>query len=118
MDFLYASGCRPNSSVAHAAASATSAAPLRWLFSKGCPYGVRSVSIAAARDGPLETLQFLAESPAAQRWSADLVTEMLQAAGAFGKLDTAKWLRSEHCAQWPAALQHSSRKWKGDCLQW
>jgi hypothetical protein len=118
MDFLYANGCRLNSSVAHAAASAPTAAPLRWLFSKGCPYGVRGVSIAAARDGPLETLQFIASSPAAQQWNDALLTELLQAAGAYGKLDTAKWLRSEHNAQWPAALQHSGRKWKGECLQW
>jgi hypothetical protein len=52
---------------------------------------------------------------------AELLTDALNCASAFGQLQAAKWLR-QHGAQWPAVLRHTEHgfvmEWRGESLAW
>eukprot|EP00953_Heterococcus_sp_UTEX-ZZ885_P036527 18803-Heterococcus_DN1.PRE.3 len=56
-------------------------------------------------------------------FTAEQLTELLNIAGALGKLATAKWLRRQG-AQWPTVLKHSNYydHWQGqwfcEALDW
>jgi hypothetical protein len=115
MHFLYANGCRPTTAVMLAAAACQSAEPLQWLLSN-TSHGLNAhkASLAAACGGSVEVLQFL--QPLAQ-WSPQMLTELLQAAGAHKRLAAAKWFRQQGAA-WPALLQYNCKKWDGECLDW
>jgi hypothetical protein len=116
MAFLYSIGCQAIPSVAQEAAACPSAEPLRWLLSSTY-YKLNPAedSLAAARGGSVQVLQFL--QPLAH-WNAQMLTQLLQAAGAHKRLAAAQWLR-EQGAAWPVRLQDRwGKQWRGPCLEW
>jgi hypothetical protein len=60
-------------------------------------------------------LQYLAEQ--CDSFTSKKLQEMLNAAGAYGKLDAAVWLRQQG-AEWPAVLKFTWKVWEGDTLAW
>eukprot|EP00953_Heterococcus_sp_UTEX-ZZ885_P020051 11208-Heterococcus_DN1.PRE.1 len=116
MAFLYSIGCQAIPSVAQEAAACPSAEPLRWLLSSTY-YKLNPAedSLAAAHGGSVQVLQFL--QPLAH-WNAQMLTQLLQAAGAHKRLAAAQWLR-EQGAAWPVRLQDRwGKQWRGPCLEW
>jgi hypothetical protein len=116
MAFLYSIGCQAIPSVGQEAAACPSAEPLRWLLSSTY-YKLNPAedSLAAACGGSVQVLQFL--QPLAH-WNAQMLTTLLQAAGAHKRLAAVQWLR-EQGAAWPARLRDRwGKQWRGPCLEW
>jgi hypothetical protein len=85
---------------------------LRWLRECDCPCTVPDVCIEAALGGAVNVLEYLYEQLPAPTLLA-YSSNMLNAAGAIGKLDTAKWLR-QRGADWPAVLSFEDTTGGGD----
>jgi hypothetical protein len=88
---------------------------LRWLHEQGCPWYIQIVCLTAAAADHLPIIQYvLSVEPAV---SAAQLTQMLNAAGRYNWLSTAKLLR-EAGAEWPAKLKYHKHPWNTDALQW
>eukprot|EP00953_Heterococcus_sp_UTEX-ZZ885_P028200 15048-Heterococcus_DN1.PRE.2 len=97
---------------------------VRWAQQAGCEFGdAGEIAQHAARLGSLETLQYMQQQQIV--WTAAELSELLNAAGAYEHLDTAKWLRQQG-AEWPVELKHTFTPlhrtvlthWKGKTLAW
>jgi hypothetical protein len=91
---------------------------LRWLRERGCPWIVSEVCINAARYGFTDILEYILKQ--GDVLDAELLTELLNDAGAFDQLPIVQWLR-QHSASLPAALgsgQCYFHRWGGESLAW
>eukprot|EP00953_Heterococcus_sp_UTEX-ZZ885_P029603 15703-Heterococcus_DN1.PRE.3 len=111
LNLLYDNGFKPNGDAVKAAGAAATTEPLRWLFSKGCPHYYKA-DYAAAKNAPLEVLQFL-QANLEQQWTAQELRFLLLLAGEGGRLENCKWLRQQGAA-WPQHLEG----WPDDCVEW
>jgi hypothetical protein len=111
LNLLYDNGYKPDFYAVQAAGAAATTEPLRWLFSKGFTSHGKA-DYAAAKNAPLEVLQFLHDH-SEQSWSAPELRYLLWAAGSGGRLDNCKWLRQQG-APWPQYLD----PWAQNCIDW
>jgi hypothetical protein len=88
--FLHAAECPWDSRACYAAAKQQQLHVLRWLCEHECPLDAASVCTAAAESGSVATMAYLQEQQSMT--SADALTAMLHAAGAYDQLAAAKWL--------------------------
>eukprot|EP00953_Heterococcus_sp_UTEX-ZZ885_P019956 11147-Heterococcus_DN1.PRE.3 len=92
---------------------------LCWLRANGCPWIVSDAFIGAARNGSTDILDYVIQQ--GEVLSAELLTEALNAAGMYNKLQAAQWLR-QHGAEWPAVLGYNEEdhveRWSGESLAW
>jgi hypothetical protein len=51
------------------------------------------------------------------QWSEQLLTQMLNTAGAFRHLAAVQWLRQQG-AQWPPVLRLCDKRWGRDVITW
>jgi hypothetical protein len=91
----------------------------RWLMEHRCPtYGIHE---SAAQGGSIDALEYLPHRGI--MFTARILRDMLQIAGACNKLAAAKWLRAQG-AEWPDVLSWQQRwsepalAWSGDTLAW
>eukprot|EP00953_Heterococcus_sp_UTEX-ZZ885_P040511 20698-Heterococcus_DN1.PRE.3 len=83
------------------AAESGNLATLRWLIENGCPWDPHSLALQTARSGSIECMEFIRNNGVAL--GANVLTEMLNAAGCEGKLAAVQWLRQAG-ADWPDEL--------------
>jgi hypothetical protein len=92
---------------------------LRLARALGCPCDLSKAFTAAAKYGYADILAYVIEQ--GEALDAGLLTQALNSAGAFGKLQAVQWLR-QHGAQWPAVLSYADegnvRQWSGESLAW
>jgi hypothetical protein len=92
---------------------------LRWLREHGCPWHVSDVCDNAAANGFPDVLDYVIEQ--GEVLDADVLTDALNWAGAFNRLETAQWLR-QRGAEWPAVLGGGDdpelQPWRGESLAW
>jgi hypothetical protein len=113
--FLRGYNCPWDETVTNAAAENGRHHTLQWLHAAECPWEYNTLCIKAAQGGIIVMLEWLrTQGPI---WSAILMTDMLNAAGAFSKLAAAQWLRQQG-ATWPAVLHYGGRKWSAERLAW
>jgi hypothetical protein len=119
IQYLRATGCPWEASACTAAVmcfsdSATtqssSAATLQWLHQHGCPWNLTELYRLAAERGDIAVLSYIIQQGGVPE--AAVMTEMLNATGALGKLDAAKWLRQQD-AEWSAVLEYDIRHGHG-----
>jgi hypothetical protein len=85
---------------------------VRWLREAGCPWVLKDVCKGAARCGNTNVLDYVVEQ--GEVLDAEVLSEALNYAGMYNKLQSALWLR-QRGADWPAELGESD----GPCvLQW
>jgi hypothetical protein len=96
---------------------------LQWLHSNGCPCDVPSACENAAIRGCIDTIELVLQlhSTSLSELSASQLTQVLNAAGTFGQLAAAKWLRQQG-ADWPVLLEYRSSTgtidWAPETLAW
>jgi hypothetical protein len=112
-EYLHITGCAWNANTCSRAAESGQLDALHWLREHGCPWSVHDVCIYTARTGHTHIFDYVIEQ--GEVLDAQLLTEALNCAGAFSRLQLAKWLR-QHGAQWPAVLQR--REQSGMVLPW
>eukprot|EP00953_Heterococcus_sp_UTEX-ZZ885_P020286 11358-Heterococcus_DN1.PRE.2 len=97
---------------------------LRYMHKRDWPWeAVRACELAAA-SGSIGIIKYIVEQDSLVFTAAQL-TNMLNAAGCNGELETAKWLRQQG-AQWPAVLVYNDHypphshawPWRGETLSW
>jgi hypothetical protein len=103
--YLRAEDCPWDKDACDLAARNDKVGVLRWLRECGCPCAVPDVCIEAALGGAINVLEYLFEQLPAPTLLA-YSSAMLNAAGAIGELDTAKWLR-QRGADWPGVLMRT-----------
>jgi hypothetical protein len=108
-------GCAWDASACTNAAGGGHLDVLRWLRANGCPWVVHDMCISAARSSRTDVLDYLIEQ--GEVLEAELLTDVLNLAGACNKLLSAQWLR-QHDAQWPAVLKYRALQWSGESLAW
>jgi hypothetical protein len=120
--WLHAQQCPWNDSVTRAAALWSRCEVLQWLIGAGCPFSAHALCTSAVlgfKGSDFSVLQYLHEQAIAAEPA--VLTLMLNAAGAHGKLAVAQWLR-QRGAEWPAVLRFPSLSgdiyWHGDTLAW
>jgi uncharacterized metal-binding protein len=114
--YLHAAGCAWDASACTYAAIYGAIEVLQWLRENGCPWDSSAVCKLAAYYGFPAILDCVIEQ--GEVLDAELLTEALNGAGAYGKLQAAQWLK-EHGAEWPVVLKHSDgRQWSGESLAW
>jgi hypothetical protein len=114
--YLYAGGCPWSTRACNEAARNGHADTLRWLYEHGCPCKTNEdVHVSAARGGSVNALVFLQQQGIV--FTADMLRDMLNVAGAHSKLAAAAWLR-EQGAQWPAELKWYEQPWSDDAVAW
>jgi hypothetical protein len=112
------------SSVHEAAAEGGQASLLRWLRDEGHSWSKNrdNMLISAARGGSIETLDYLLSFNCLEPADPAVLTQAMNAAGAFDHLSAVQWLRREHRAEWPAVLSYvrlrQTLRWFGPVLQW
>jgi hypothetical protein len=111
-------------SVTGAAATGCQIEALRWLLAQGCPEDPLQMCVSAAEGGCIELmteyLQQVQQSTATAEAQQQLLTDMLNAAGAHNKLEAAQWAR-ERGAEWPERLHYegtSYADWCSATLDW
>jgi hypothetical protein len=109
--------------VTAAAAKGCETELVHWLLAQGCPADPTQMCESAAQGGSIELmaeyLQQLQCSTATAEAQQELLTDMLNAAGAHGHLAAAQWVRERGTA-WPEALhfEQTSTDWYGATLAW
>jgi hypothetical protein len=131
IQYLREAGCPWDASACTAAAGYHSrriktaderCATLKWLLDNGCPWNIAEVRKEAAANG-IDMLAYVIQHGGVP--DAAELTQMLNAAGAFGKLEAVKWLRQQG-ADWPAVLQYQYlfcnaplvQAWSVSTLKW
>eukprot|EP00953_Heterococcus_sp_UTEX-ZZ885_P003691 2507-Heterococcus_DN1.PRE.4 len=117
-EYLLTVGCELDFEACSRAAEGGHTDTLRWLLEQECPWSVHEVCMSAARNGYTDILDFVVEQ--GEVLVAELLTQLLNEAGAFGQLPAVQWLR-QHGAAWPAALGFGQRhfhQWGGESLAW
>jgi hypothetical protein len=88
---------------------------LRWAHEQGMIRDVQGVRVAAANSGQLPVIEYMLDiEPAA---TAAQLTEMLNMAGAWNRLEAVQWLRQQG-AEWPTVLSYNGYEWVHGTLQW
>jgi hypothetical protein len=100
--------------VAVTAALTGHVAAVKWLCEHGCPLEELQLYVAAAIAGDVKILDYLVERGC--ELDADILTAMLNVAGASEQLAAAQWCR-QRGAEWPARLVCDT-PWEGDTLAW
>jgi hypothetical protein len=113
--YLHAIDCSWSKYACSAAAHYGHCDTLRWLHEQNCPWDFNHICADAAAGGSVAVLQYLAEQCGS--FTSEKLQEMLNAAGAYGKLDAAVWLRQQG-AEWPSVLKFTWKVWEGDTLAW
>jgi hypothetical protein len=90
--YLRSEGCAWDIGAPNGAAYHAHLDTLRWLREQGCPWNAAEVCIEAAEGGSVEVMRYLLVDAAIPA-SEQLLREMLAAAGTFGQLAAAQWLR-------------------------
>jgi hypothetical protein len=121
-EYLHSEQCPMDWSVADAGAQSGDVPTLSFLLDNGCPTFPRSLCIHAARSGSIETMQYVQQQQPGAEFTAALLTDMLNAAGACSALDACVWLRAQGAA-WPLVLHDRFWKrclapWTGAALAW
>jgi hypothetical protein len=85
------------------------------------------VCIKAAQGGSIEVMRYLVTELAVATpeilqevmalATPEFLQDMLAAAGTFGRLAAAQWLRQQG-ADWPPVLQYQDINWSDKCLAW
>jgi hypothetical protein len=101
-----------------AAAREGKAGMLRWLYEHDCPWDEDRIHTCVAEGGSVDAMMFLQEEGIVHD---ELLTEMLNVAGACNKLAAAQWLKQQG-AEWPAMLKwegwRGESTWSGEVLTW
>jgi hypothetical protein len=133
VQFLLAEGCLMDSKVLPMAVKGCHIEIVHWLHEHGCPWDIELSCTTAAETGSIELMAFTLDIAQAEyddtsdeldeQYIADILTEMLNAAGSSSKLEAAQWLRYERGAQWPAYLTHFDLEndillWESETLKW
>jgi hypothetical protein len=101
--FLYAEQCPWDGYSCIAAAYSGHVDTLRWLREQGCPWTETDTAHKAAEGGSVGVMIYLVQ--AGIEFGAELLTAMLNIAGACNKLAAAQWLRLQG-AEWPPVLMY------------
>jgi hypothetical protein len=116
-EHLRANGCPWTSEACEEAAGCDHVDTLRWLREHKCPCDIEAVCVAAAEStgSPKVMAYLLAEG----LLNAELLTTMLNVAGALDQLAAAQWLRQQG-AEWPAVLRNEElrQSWHSATLAW
>jgi hypothetical protein len=113
---LLEKGCPWTAYACYLAAAGNNLATLSWLHENGCPGALcDDSSIAAARCGSVDIMLYMQQQGV--QWSDQLLTQMLNTAGAFRHLSAVKWLRQQG-AQWPPVLRLCDKRWGRDVITW
>jgi hypothetical protein len=121
--YLHAEACPWDYRACTAAAADDQLDTLKWLIETGCAWSPDLALTAAAHAGNVDMLEYLRDQGAEPTDSAHR-TEMLNAAGANGKLAAVIWLKQDPWCKWPAVLQFAYPKdeepqqWHGATLDW
>jgi hypothetical protein len=114
--YLRSERCAWNDSVCSAAAQGGHVSTLHWLREHGCPCDANKVCTAAAAGGSVAVMQYLQQQGLLT--TAAQLSEMLNAAGAWKKIEAAQWLRQQNAA-WPNVLIYQGRfRWSTDMIKW
>jgi hypothetical protein len=94
---------------------------LHFFIKQGFAWDTEDLAQLAAEYNSVALMEFLRAKGSV--FSAELLTELLNNAGANGSLQVAAWLRQQD-AEWPIVLRHTSNQfgsiaqWSDDTLQW
>jgi hypothetical protein len=88
---------------------------LRCLRRLGCPWFADDVRRNAAQKGSIAVLQYIQQQGLLA--TAAQLTDVLQIAGAYTRLEAVQWLRAQG-AHWPNTLRYNTKCWSGDVLAW
>jgi hypothetical protein len=110
---LRANGCAWSIAACQDAAAYDRVGALRWLRDNGCPFDAAAVGVVAAASG--DSLKVMAYLLAEGLLSPELLTKMLNLAGATEHLAAVQWLR-QHGAEWPAVLRYTVLDYHGEVL--
>jgi hypothetical protein len=119
-------GCPLTASACTKAASEGHTSTLSYLLQQGCEYDLRAVCTAAAQGGHIRVLENvlrMQEQTVPRSVPPELLTALLNAAGACDQRACAQWLRDECAAEWPDVLKDNSsgpyyRAWPEKMVQW
>jgi hypothetical protein len=117
IEFLHAEQCSWHEDACNSAARHGHVDTLRWLHEHGCPWYAHEVCEAAAESGSIDTMIYLQQQGI--EFTPELLTTMLNAAGARSKLAAAQWLRQQGVE---VLSQHIIKRfyatWEGETLEW
>jgi hypothetical protein len=113
--YLHSEGCPWDTAAPHWAAYSGHVDTLRWLHEQNCPCSTADVAAQAATGGSIEAMRYVLHEAALA--TPELLTDMLNAAGAHEQLEAAQWLRQQG-ADWPRVMQHEGTTWNDECLPW
>jgi hypothetical protein len=118
-EYLYANDCGWSMGTCEAAADSGHANILCWLREHDCPWHEDRMHWLAAKGGSVDVMLYLQEEGI--MFDAEMLRDMLRAAGAHNKLAAAQWLR-QRGAEWPTVLfgrrLYDEVPWSGDVLLW
>jgi hypothetical protein len=106
-----------------AAASNCQIETVRWLLAQGCPVKPMQICVNAAQGGSVELMTEYLQQVQRDNETAEaqqqLLTDMLNAAGAHCQLEAAMWAR-QRGAEWPEKLHFAETRtnWRGKKLEW
>jgi hypothetical protein len=112
--YMHAEGCPWSGAACYQTAMNGHGSTLRWLHEHGCPCMLDVIYLPAAQGGSVDAMKFLQQQGIV--YTAVMLREMLNVAGAYSKLAAAKWLRAQG-AEWPQVLEYG-QPWTGDTLLW
>jgi hypothetical protein len=112
---LRSEGCGWDTTACTSAATGGHLSTLLWLRDNGCPWDASDVCLGAASSGSVDVMAYMQQQ--GELVSAELLTEMLQVAGADRRLAAVQWLRAQG-AEWPAELRNGRKPWTGVTLSW
>jgi hypothetical protein len=115
VQYLRSEGCSWDTSACTSAATGGHLSTLRWLRDNGCPWDADDVCLGAASSGSVDVLAYMQQQ--GELVSAELLTKMLQCAGAHRRLAAVQWLRQQG-AEWPTVLRNGKKPWTGVTLLW
>jgi hypothetical protein len=110
--YLYSQQCPWDANSTSNAATYGHVSVLRWLVDNGCPWDARELYTCATVGGRVDVLVYLQEVGSL---TIEVLTELLDYAGAYEQPAAAKWLR-EQGAAWPTVFKRYH--WTGEVLAW
>jgi hypothetical protein len=117
--YLHRTGCELTGTACDRAAASGEMGTLRWLRDNGCSWDVYEVSMAAARNGHTDVLDFIIEQ--GEVLDAEMLVSTLNYAGVYDQLQAAQCLR-QHGAEWPTILGYIMypfvEHWSDDVIAW
>jgi hypothetical protein len=113
--YLHAEHCPWSEQACIEAACYGQCSTLRWLHEHGCPWYADHIHLSAATGGSVDALVYLQQQGIV--YTAEMLTDMLNAAGANNNLAAAKWLKQQG-AEWPVRLCRFRQPWFDDTLVW